>query len=337
MKKKRQFRHLDQGDRDRIEALLQARHSQKDIAGILKVDKGTISREIKKRRRKDGRYEATTAHHKAQVKRLGSKYQGMKIEAYPELRDFIVGELKYHRSPDEIAGRMKREGRSPRVNGNAIYKWLYSIWGQPYCRYLCTKRYRPRKQKKTLEKRVMIPNRVSIHQRFLGATHKTRYGHWEVDTAVAPKRALNTEAVALATERKSKMLLGERIPSLSPKQMDHAMHQFAKQAKIKSATGDNGIENRDHEQWGMPTFFADPHSPWQKPLIEQSIGLLRRWFFPKGTDWAMVSETKLQEALSMLNGKYRKSLGYRSAYEVAYAHGIIKQKTTTTVAFQGKI
>lgn len=337
MKKKRSFKHLTQYDRDRIEALLRAGHMQKDIADILGVDKGTVSREIKKRKRKNGSYEATTAHHKAQAKRLESKYQGMKIETYPALRDFIIEELKHSRAPDEIAGRMKREGRSPRVNGNAIYKWLYSIWGQPYCRYLCTKRYRPRKQKKTLEKRVMIPNRVSIHQRFLGATHKTRYRHFEGDTIVAPKKVHNTESVAVLVERKSHFLAGRRIPSLSPVHMGDAIRALHNDVSMVSLTLDNGIENRYHETFDVATFFCDSHSPWQKPHVEGDIGLLRRWFIPKGTDFAFVSEERLQECISILNHKYRKSLGYQSAYEVAYAHGILKQKTTTTVAFQGKI
>lgn len=323
-KRRKRFRHLNQCDRDRIEALLNARHKQKDIANILKIDKGTVSREINHRKRKNGRYDADTAQHKARVKRTLSKYQGMKVESDPWLKTEIVAGLTAKRSPDEIAGRMKREHPGFAIGKDAIYHWLYSIWGQQYCPLLCSKRYRKRKRKQNKTQRVMIPNRTSIHERPLGAERKTRYGHWEIDTAVAPRRALNTEAVALAAERKSRVLLGTRISSLSPKQMNQAMHEFAERAEMKSATGDNGIENKDHEQWGMPAFFADPHSPWQKPLIEQSIGLLRRWFFRKGTDWATVSETDLQQALATLNGKYRKSLGYQNAWEVAQAHGIMQ-------------
>ena len=324
MKQRKKFKHLTQSDRDRIEALLRSGVKQIRIAEILKVDKGTISREISKRKRKNGQYDADTAQHKARIKKTLSKYQGMKVEENPQLKREIVASLLAKRSPDEIAGRMHREHQRLIIGKDAIYHWLYSVWGQLYCPLLCSKRYRKRKRRQNKTQRGMIPNRTSIHMRPLGAERKTRYGHWEVDTAVAPRRALNTEAVALAAERKSKILLGARIPSLSPKQMNQAMHGFSEQAEMKSATLDNGIENRDHEQWGVPAFFADPHSPWQKPLIEQSIGLLRRWFFPKGTDWAMVSETQLQEALAMLNGKYRKSLGYQNAWEVAQAHGIMQ-------------
>lgn len=316
------YRHLNQHDRDRIEALVNAGENKSSIARILKVNRSTISREIAERKRKSGIYEATTAQHKAYVLRRESKYQGMKVESDSSLKAYIINGLKQKRSPDEIAGRMNRDGRAVTAQKDAIYHWLYSAWGQAHCRYLCSKRYRPKHQRNS-QKRVMIPDRISIDKRPLGATNKTRYQHFEADTAVAPKRAHNTHAIAVATERKTKLVLGTKIPSLSPVHMVTALHTFQKRARMKSATADNGIENKNHRQWGIPTFFADPHSPWQKPLVENTIGLLRRWFFKKGTDWSTVSEKQLQKALSIINNKYRKSLNYASALEVASAHGII--------------
>ena len=325
MNKRKHFRHLDQHDRDRIEALRTAGHKQKEIAAILKVDKGTISREIGNRKRKNGVYDADAAEHKARVKRANSKYQGMKIEKHAALREHIMTELKQFRSPDEIAGRMKREKGSPRVNANAIYKWLYTVYGQSHCRYLCTKRYRPKRQKQSATKRMMIPNRISIDMRPLGATNKTRYGHFEGDTVVAPKKADNTESIAIAAERKTNLLVGTKIPGLSPVHMQHAIAEMDSRVSMDSITMDNGIENRSHESWSVPAYFCDPHSPWQKPHVENNIGLLRRWFMPKGTNFATVSEEQLQSFLHIINHKYRKSLHYKSAYEEALGHGIIEK------------
>ena len=333
MNKRNKFRHLDQYDRDRMEALLNTGHTQEAIAGILKVDPGTISRE-RKRKRINGHYEATTAQVKANVRRSNSKYQGMKIEQYPELRTFITEQLTQYRSPDEIAGRMKQEHRASRVGTNAIYTWLYSAYGQSYCRYLCTRRYRSRIRKQPVSTRVMIPNRISIHERFLGATNNTRHHHFEGDTIVAPKRVSNTESIAIAVERTSNFMVATRIPSLSPRYMALAVTALRQQVSMRSLTLDNGIENRYHEQFGTATFFCDPHSPWQKPYVEQNIGLLRRWFIPKGTDFANVSEEQLQTYISVMNHKYRKSLNYKSAYEVALSHGSIKKSFNgATVAF----
>lgn len=325
MKKTRHFRHLNQFDRDRLEALKNAGHKQKEIASVLKVDKGTISREINGRKRKNGVYDAKTAQNKADIKRTNSKYQGMKIEKYPELKGRIIAELKQYRSPDEIAGRMKQKKISPRVNANAIYKWLYSVYGQPYCQYLCSQRHRKRKQRKNKTKRVMIPNKISIDKRPLGATNKTRYGHFEGDTIVAPKKANNTQSVAVAVERKSNLIIGTKIPSLSPVYMKTAVNSMNEKVAMNSISLDSGIENRHHEQFDMDAYFCDPHSPWQKPCVENNIGLLRRWFMKKGTNFADVSEEQLQQYIFVLNNKYRKSLGYKSACEVALENGIIKE------------
>jgi len=333
---KKTYSHIGQTERDRMEALLDAGHNQSEVAKILKVDKSTISRE-KKRKQKGKKYEATVAHQKAKKKRRFSKYQGMKVEAHPELKEHIIAELRKKRSPDEIAGRMDRDGFTTRIGKDAIYRWLYSSWGQQYAKYLCTKRYKPRKRKENQTRREMIPERVSIRERPLGATNRTRYAHFEVDTAVAPKKVINTEAVAITTELKSKLMLGTKITSLSPQRMTKAMKKLKKKAHMKSMTLDNGIENKHHTQWDVPTYFADPHSPWQKPLVENSIGLLRRWFFKKGTDWSTVSEYKLQKALSTLNKKYRKSLGYASAIEVAMEHGILLPTTQQRVALHQRI
>lgn len=324
------FKHLNQHDRDRLEALLDAGEKQTEIAKILGVNKSTISRELSNRKKANGTYEAMRAQQKAYVKRHESKYQGMKVESHPALKAYIIEQLKQKRSPDEIAGRMKRERQPFEASKDAIYHWLYSSWGQQYCTYLCSRRYRKKRRRKNKTERVMIPERVSIEARPLGAINKTRYRHFEADTAVAPKRAHNTDAIAVVAERKSKLVLGTKIPSLSPIEMTKAMKLFQRQAHMRSATADNGIENKGHGNWGVPAFFADPYSPWQKPLIENTIGLLRRWFFKKGTDWSMVTEQQLQQALSFLNRKYRKSLGYASALEVAKAHGIIISDSNTT-------
>lgn len=318
-KRRRPFRHLNQFDRDRIEALLEAGHQQEEIAKILKVDAGTVSREIKRRGRESGRYEAAVAQHKADVKRSSSKYQGMKIEQYPELKKQIIEGLKKHRSPDEMAGRMREEHQRPRVGANAIYKWLYSAYGQGCCRYLCAKRYRRKKQKRTA-KREMIPNRISLKQRPGNGEHA------EGDLFVSPIKSGAQQSGAIICVPSAQLLIGRMIENKKPATMARAVRTITSDVLIDDITMDNGIENKQHEQFGLPAYFTDPYSPWQKPHVENSIGLLRRWFIPKKTNLRTISNAQLQDYLHILNGKYRKSLGYLSAYEVAIERGII-QKT----------
>ena len=110
--------------------------------------------------------------------------------------------------------------------------------------------------------------------------------------------------------------------------MTQGVRRVITKIDIDDLTLDNGIENRDHEQFGVNTYFADPYSPWHKPHVENNIGLLRKWFIPKGTNLKKITEKQLQKCLHILNNKYRKSLGYRTAYEVAFERGIIKKIPT---------
>lgn len=331
MRKRKKFRHLDFHDRDRIEALLRSSHKGVEIAQVLKVHKSTISRAVKKRKRRNGFYEAETAEHKALVKREASKYQGMKIEANQELKEYIVAGLKKKRSPDEISGRMKEEKLKFSIGKDAIYKWLYSSYRQGYCHWLCAHRYKPRKQKADKLKRVMIPNKINISQRPLGINH------WEGDTMLSPRKAKTTASVAVVCGIEAKYIGLAKIPNLKPDSMRRKISGFKAELQMDSLTLDNGIENRDHGQFGLPTYFCDPYSPWQKPHVENSIGLLRRWFLPKGTDLSKVKEEELQKYASVLNHKYRKSLGYKSAYEVALGRGILKRHSNLKVAFDYRI
>ncbi len=316
MKKTRNFVQLDDHKRDRIEALLDQGVSQKEIAKIIGVHKSTISREVNKRKMEIGLYSASLASHKASVCRSNSKYQGMKIEKHPELKRHIIAELKEMQSPDGIAGRMKEEKWRVRVGADAIYRWLRSVYGQKYCKYLCTKRYKE-KPHSDAPKRHIIQNMTSIHSISPDPGIVT-----EGDTFLSPKKASKTSGV-LVGWKESKLLKGDLVKSLRPVHTTKVMKRVHKENKSDLMILDQGIENQEHEQFGVPTCFCDPASPRQKPFIECSIGLCRRWFWPKGTNLAKVTREEFKEKIEILNNKYRKSLRYRSANEVAREYGII--------------
>lgn len=317
MRKTRIFVQLDEYKRDRIEALLNKGVEQQEIAKIIGVHKSTISREVQKRKRLDGKYKADAAHHKALVARGNSKYQGMKIEEHPEIRKYIISELKQYQSPECIAGKMKEEKRDGRVSSDAIYRWLRSSYGQRYCKYLCTKRYRKKSQSDAPQRHI-IPNMTSIHNMPPDPGFVT-----EGDSFLSPKKISKTSAV-LVVWRETKLLKGELVKSLRPIHTTRVMKKIHSENKSDVMILDQGIENQEHEKFGVPSYFCDPASPRQKPLIESSIGLLRRWFWPKGTDLSKISNEEFQEKIEIMNNKYKKSLHYRSANEVSREYGILK-------------
>lgn len=320
MKKRTSFTHLREKHRDRIHALYGNGYSQKDIAEVLGVDPSTISRELGRYDRTTWRYNATRAEEHAKEKRKRSKRAGMKIEAHPELKKRIIAELKELRSPDEIAGRMKKENLPIRVGANAIYKWLYSEYGKEYCQYLCSRRVRKKSQSRQ-SKRHLIPNRISIKER----PCDEKQVHGESDLFVSPTNLHSKTVGHLTVVPKAHLLAGQIIANKSPFTMIASMKAVQKKVSVTTWTMDNGIENQYHEQFGIPAYFCTKGSPWQKPHVESSIGLARRWFIPKGTDLEQVTDETFQSMLFTLNHKYRKSLGYRSAYEVAMECGIIKK------------
>ena len=101
--------------------------------------------------------------------------------------------------------------------------------------------------------------------------------------------------------------------------------------KALSITQDNGIENRDHRELGISTFFCDPYSSWQKGGVENANKMIRR-YIPKGTDLASLPQEYLDQIVSVINRKPRKILQYRSALEVAMRAGIIE---STSVLIEG--
>lgn len=318
MSQRKEFRHLAENDRDRIHALYGQGHFQKDIAEVLGVNPGTVSRELDRYDRKTWRYCATRAQKDAEEKRSRSKHPGMKIATSPVLRQRIIWELKKLRSPDEIAGRMKSEDVAPRAGKNAIYKWLYSEDGKEYCRYLCTRRKRKKRQSR-LTKRILIPERISHRDR----PETAGLVHTEGDLFVSPQKSGSKVCGLMVVETGSKLLSGEIIPDKRARSIVPAMRRSTETLSADTCTLDNGIENVHHRDFGVPSYFCDPGNPTQKPLVESSIGLVRRWFIPKGTNLDGVSAATYRSQLHLLNHKYRKSLGYRSAYEAALEAGII--------------
>lgn len=320
MRKRKEFRHLRAKDRDRLHALYLYGHSQKAIAEVLGVHPGTVSRELGRYGKKTWRYSATRAEEDAKAKRKKSKRPGMKIAEHPRLRRHIITELKKLRSPDEIAGRLKKEGSALRVGKNAIYKWLYSEDGKPYCRYLCTKRTKKRSPRR-LGKKVLIPNRISLRYK----PETPGLVHAEGDLFVSPTRLKEKTSGLLVVVPEVHLLQGSIIPNKTSAVVVPAMRRITTSLPLDTCTFDNGVENVHHTEFGVDAFFCDPGSPWQKPHVESSIGLIRRWFLPKGTDLSKIPEAVFQAQLHLLNHKYRRSLGYRSSYEASLERGIIKR------------
>lgn len=320
---------LNQFERDRIQAMLDSGHCQKDIVAVLGRDKSTISREIQRNRNKirhkggtiNGKYESSKAQHKAYRRRKYSKCEFKKINENFDLQKYIIEGLKNCWNPDEISGRMKQERQPFYASKTRIYEWLYSQWGQKYCHLLPSKQYKKKPRKKNKTEKVMIPNKVSILER--PESVKYEFGHLEHDTFVSGKKTGSKTAVSVTIEPKLKYVALRKIPNLKPLVNERAVQNMLNEfTNVKSITRDNGQENRKHEITSISSYFCDSYSAWQKPHVERMIRVLRR-FFKKGCDLDNYSESEIEFSAFILNQKPRKSLGYKTPFELMIQYDML--------------
>jgi transposase, IS30 family len=327
---------LTDAERSEIQILHDKDYSARAIASVLGRSPNTVATELKRNScgtdartpaADQGRYSAVRAKQKAYVRRKYAKYQGKKIQENDELRSFIILKLSEHWNPDEIAGYLRdNPGLGLYASKTAIYEWLRSAWEQQYCDLLYCKQYSRKPRKKNTSNRVMIPDRTSVTERPVAALDRVEFGHGEYDSVVSSKRSGSTAALAVFTERSSRLVRAMLVPNLKPAPYAVVVTTLAHGLRMRTMTTDNGIENKQHtlitELTGVPVFFTDPYSSWQKGGVENANKMLRR-YFPKGTDFATVTQTDVEYALTRINNKPRKILGYKSSLQVAKEKGLI--------------
>jgi IS30 family transposase len=321
---------LSRAERFEIAILLGRAYSFRAIALAMGRSPNTISYEVRENS-VNGVYNPRKAHAKARVRRRNAKFQWKKIREDDDLRAYIIAGLEKHWNPDEISGAMKREKQPFSASKTAIYEWLYSASGQPYCKYLYSNQYR-KKPRKAKARREMIPDRIGIEKRPREAALRLEAGHFEGDTIVS--RRGGTGGLSVLSERRTRLVRIKKLHSLSPKENLHALRVMKQNIRMKTLTFDNGIENKQHTRLSVATFFCDPYSSWQKGGVENANRMIRR-YFPKGTDFARISEKAIRRVERLINEKPRKILGYRTAIEVAVEEGVLLRKSKPVNSVRG--
>lgn len=144
-------------------------------------------------------------------------------------------------------------------------------------------------------------------------------GHWEGDLILGRR---NASAIGTLVERTTNYTMLVHLPhGYTPELMREALArkiQTLPRALRASLIWDQGTEMRDWKQVKLATdievYFADPNSPWQRPVNENTNGLLRQ-YFPKSSDLAVHSEADLDAVAAELNGRPRKRLESRKPIE----------------------
>jgi IS30 family transposase len=321
---------LTKHDRERIEKWHTV-HSPAEIARRIDCVRSTISRELVRGTDSQGLYRAEYAHKKA-VSRIRSRKLGKrKILMCEELQDYVHRGLIEKWSPKEIAETLKGTytERTMRTSPEAIYQYIYVLPRGSLKKTLIaglrrSHAYRHTKRQKAQdeEMRGKIKDMLSIHERPIEVADRTIPGHWEGDLIIGKYKR---SAIATLVERTTRYTM--LVPLPQGKDALHVREALTKKLErlpkhlTKTLTYDQGKEMSQHTQFtidtGINVYFADPASPWQRGTNENTNGLIRQ-YFPKGTDFSLVSDAELQKAEDSLNGRPRQCLGFKFPKEVFY-------------------
>ena len=246
-------------------------------------------------------------------------------------------------SPMQIARRLRLDfpgDATMRISHEAIYQSLY-VQGRGALRRELTACLRtgralrvPRARSRGRGKSFIVPE-VMISERPAEVADRAVPGHWEGDLILG----LGSSAIGTLVERTTRftMLLhlprmdghgsGPREkngPALAGHGAEAVRDAIAREITTlpeqlrRSLTWDQGAEMSQHVQLkidtGVAVYFCDPHSPWQRGTNENTNGLLRQ-YFPKGTDLSLHSANDLAAVASVLNGRPRKTLGWKTPAE----------------------
>jgi IS30 family transposase len=308
------YHHLTEKERKRIARLVQAGDSQAMIARRLGRHRGTVSREL--RRNATGKaYWPVAAQHQSERRRRQGRRR--KLEDLP-LQRYVAERLIAYWSPDEIAGRLRREfphDKRWRISRQTIYAWLRTPPGGPYRRSLRRGSWR----RKRPENAGRLRRSVSIRGRPPVVDRRRRFGDWEGDTLVGARQR---GGVVSLVERKSRYALLGKVPNRRAAavcaKMTRLYEPLPKRLR-RTITLDNGKEFADHEQvaqaTGLKVFFADPYCAWQRGTNENTNGLARQ-FLSKDQDLTRLSDAYVAHVQDLLNDRPRKCLGYRTPREV---------------------
>jgi IS30 family transposase len=245
-------------------------------------------------------------------------------------------------SPEQISGRLRidfPDDESMRISHEAIYQALYVQGRGALSRELtaCLRTGRALRvpRARTRRGKSFVSDQVLISERPAEAEDRAVPGHWEGDLILG----LGRSAIGTLVERSSRFTMLLHLPPMSdhegprvnngPALAGHgaeavrdaiaaAITTLPEQLR-RSLTWDQGIEMAQHAQLrietGLAIYFCDPQSPWQRGTNENTNGLLRQ-YFPKGTDLARHSAEDLAAVAATLNGRPRKTLGWRTPAEV---------------------
>jgi IS30 family transposase len=318
----RSQRVLSLEEREEISRGLAEGVSLREIAARLGRAPSTISREVA---HNGGRTNYRALRADLQAWRLAGRPKPAKLLTCPRLRREVERLLEERFSPRQISHWLARThpvDPELRISHETIYQSLY-VQGRGALRAelhqaLRSGRAIRKPQARRANKRTSrIPDMVLISERPAEVEDRAVPGHWEGDLIVGSKAS----AIGTLVERQTRFVMLLKLRNRTADEVRRAMTRRIRTLPTelrRSVTWDQGNEMALHREFtiatGMPVYFCDPKSPWQRGSNENTNGLLRQ-YFPKGTDLSVHSQAELTRVARQLNGRPRETLGWMTPLE----------------------
>ncbi len=308
------YHQLTQVQRYQIYALRKTKHKLAEIAKVIGVHKSSISRELKRNRGKRG-YRPRQAQALAVARR-----QQVVSRITAQVWKLVESLLQRDWSPEQISGRLKKE-QNIRISHEWIYQHILvnkQAGGHLYQHLRCQKKRR--KRYGTYDRRGKLPNCRSIEERPASVNTRKRLGDWEVDTVIGKQQK---QAMLTLTERKSRFTLIGKVPRRTAQAVRQQVCKLLLPVKdkVRTLTSDHGREFADHKRIAdtlqLKFYFAHPYAAWERGTNENTNGLLRQ-YFPKKSDFKTISNKKIAQTMSKLNFRPRKTLRFKTPFEVFF-------------------
>jgi IS30 family transposase len=312
-------------ERCRLEELLENCYPPARAAVLMGRHEDTINREIGRGHTTSG-YRARVGQDIAEANRKRPKER--KLEKDPVLLAAVLRGLEQRHSPEQIAGRLREDfpdDPEMRVSHETIYQAVYvqprGELAKEVKSALRTGRIRrkPQGRNEIAERSRFKAGMINISERPAEADDRAIPGHWEGDLIIG---AGGTSAIGTLVERTTGFVMllhlhGDHTAATVAEAMTAKMPDIPEVLR-RSLTWDQGTEMALHtaitKATGLPIYFCDPHSPWQRASNENTNGLLRQ-YFPKGTDLSFHGPGILDNVAAELNARPRKRHGFRTPAE----------------------
>jgi transposase, IS30 family len=332
------YQHLDIDERVQIQLLLEQGMTVRAIACAVNRSASTISRELSRNSwvnprlpRGPGRPPTAGGYRAVQAQRRADSQPG-RVDRQARLRpgtwlwDQILVLLGKGHSPEQASGILRRmypDSPDRHVSHETVYTAIYAMpRGELRTEVIALLRQARRARRARSrgdDRRGQIPDMVSIHVRPPEVDERVVPGHWEGDTI---KGAGNASAVGTLVERTTLFVtlakLADGTANAAVKGFSRVLNRIDAQKRI-SMTYDQGKEMTAHteltKRTGVKVYFADPHSPWQRGINENTNGLLRQ-YMPKGADLSVLTQNDLDAIAFDINVRPRKSLDWKCPLEL---------------------